>query len=125
MISPVFATWPARLASESGTGAACRGGCGPRRAGVPRWDGRARLGPREAPRVVEDALEQGVEVPLARQSDPDLEQLLEQVRSVHRGREARGGALRVRHSLLAAYSARSAAAIRSSALVPSSGRQAT
>ena len=57
----------------------------------------------------------------------DLEQFPEQRRPVHRrrGQEAHGAATRLRPSRLASYSARSAAAIRSSAEVPSSGRQAT
>src|SRR3972149_687942 len=115
MISPVRATWPARVAAERGGGAA-----------RPRGGGPPRLGAREAPGVLEDALEEGIEVALARQSDPDLEQFLEQLRPVHRrrGQEAHGAATRLRPSRLASYSARSAAAIRSSAEGPSSGRQA-
>jgi hypothetical protein len=42
----------------------------------------AGFGAREAPGLREDALEEGVEVPLARERDPDLEELVKEPRPV-------------------------------------------
>ncbi len=57
---------------------------------------RAGLGTREAPGLLEDALEECPEVPLARERDPDLEKLFEEPGSVEHDLQAKSAATRFR-----------------------------
>src|SRR5206468_10813113 len=57
---------------------------------------RAGRGTREAPGLLEDALEECPEVPLARERDPDLEELFKEPGSVEHDCHANGAATRFR-----------------------------
>src|SRR5574341_714088 len=102
----------------------------------------AGLGTCETPGLGEDPLEQGPEVSLTGQGDPDLDQLPERLGQVEGRRlrlsqhalparthpwpsDAQGTATRFRPCALALYIALSATATRSSPVVASSGRLAT
>src|SRR5207253_11347156 len=61
---------------------------------------RAGLGTRYAPGLREDALEEHPEIPLARERDPDLEELVEESRQVSHD-PAQSGATRFRPSRFA------------------------
>ena len=138
--SPVCATWPARLDSLSRRGSASKRCCVPacpacadevvlhHRELEPialAQEERAGLGAQEPPRRLENSFEQGVEVALARQRDADVDELVETC-----SRSAIAGNFTGRPPgfwprRLASYSARSAAMMRSSTVVESSGRLAT
>src|SRR5262249_18029597 len=74
---------------------------------------RPGLGAREAPRRLEDPVEQGVEIALAGDGEPDVEELVQHLLALDGGVRAHGAAARLRPRRLASESARPAATKRS------------